>query len=98
MKGCPGGSVIFKCNFPQGQKSLENTVQLCKRNTENGFCHVLLNSTENDLWEHNDRFSMFHNTTEGHLEVAIRNLQNDSGTYECGSPENTVDIDHGKRH
>ena len=88
--------MLFKCNLPQGQKSPANTVQLCKRNPQNASCHVLLNSRENYLWEHNDRFSLFHHTTEEQLEVAIRDLQNDSGTYECGSAENTVVIDDGR--
>ena len=88
--------MLFKCNLPQGQKSPENSVQLCKRNPQNASCHVVVISRENDLWEHSDRFSLFHHTTEGHLEVAIRDLQNDSGTYECGSAENTVVIDDGR--
>lgn len=93
MSGCQDGWIEFTCKYPKpngNYKSID--VVHPKKN---------IRSTKVDKWENKDRVSLYHDTKNEKLRVAIKPLQKqDFGVYNCsfykGSISSRVVV--GKRH
>ncbi|XP_074503583.1 uncharacterized protein LOC141774647 isoform X2 [Sebastes fasciatus] len=76
VKGCRKGWVEFICEYPQKYKTYKS-VAVVKDQT-------LIQSTEENVWESNDRYSVYNDKKKNNVRVAIRQLQRqDSGKYKC---------------
>ncbi|CAK6974478.1 Stabilin-1%2C partial [Scomber scombrus] len=76
VEGCEDGWVEFTCEYPTANQNYENI----KVNGPRGK----IQSTKKDEWEKKDGFSLYHDTKNKTLRVAIKQLQqNDSGEYQC---------------
>nr|XP_020444821.1 polymeric immunoglobulin receptor-like [Monopterus albus] len=75
VKGCTGAWVEFTCNYPKSNSQSVGIVH----NTQ-----ITIRSTRKNEWEHNNRFSLYHDTQNRNLRVFIKHLvQDDSGDYQC---------------
>ncbi|XP_030578920.1 polymeric immunoglobulin receptor-like [Archocentrus centrarchus] len=76
-RACATGWVQFTCKYPKTFKIYEYTDVLTHRGTT-------LRSSQKDVWEDKGRFSLYNNTNQGKLKVAVKHLeQEDFGKYQC---------------
>ncbi|KAI3369579.1 hypothetical protein L3Q82_024392 [Scortum barcoo] len=78
-KGCREGWVEFTCKYPTTDKKYQDIDLVLPKGKET------LQSSKKDVWEKkSSRVSLYHDTTNKHLRVAIKQLgQEDFGKYTC---------------
>ncbi|XP_044204514.1 uncharacterized protein LOC122980507 [Thunnus albacares] len=77
VKGCEGGWVELTCKYPREDQEYQNIEVINPRGKN-------MRSTKKDVWEENDRFSLYHDTRNKNLRMAIKQLEHDdSGEYQC---------------
>lgn len=75
-----GESFVFRCEYPSGWKN--NSKYLCRVDECSNY---LIMTDKHDQWEHEERFSIYDNTSGSFFIVKVDKLgSNDSGTYWCG--------------
>ncbi|KAI3369840.1 hypothetical protein L3Q82_024422 [Scortum barcoo] len=79
VKGCAGGWVEFTCKYPCTDRKYQDIDLVLPKGKET------LRSSEKDVWEKkSSRVSLYHDTTNKHLRVAISQLgQEDFEKYTC---------------
>ncbi|XP_051272264.1 polymeric immunoglobulin receptor-like isoform X6 [Dicentrarchus labrax] len=77
VKGCRGGWVEFTCKYPKTTGNYKNIGVVSRRGT-------FIQATKKNVWETKDSISLYHDTQNEELRVAIRQLQTkDFGEYQC---------------
>ena len=76
MKGCKDGWVEFICQHKTTQQYQSVDVDKDEK--------TIIQSTQKNEWQTEDRFSVYHDEANRKLRVVIKQLQpGDSGEYEC---------------
>lgn len=74
---CAEGWVEFNCKFPKTDK-VYPSAEVVKDDSQ------ILVSNQNNVWKENGRFSLYRDTINKYLRVAIKQLQpGDTGEYKC---------------
>ncbi|XP_044203733.1 polymeric immunoglobulin receptor-like [Thunnus albacares] len=77
VKGCEGGWVELTCKYPRADQEYQKIEGIKPRGTR-------IKSTKKDVWEKDDRFSLYHDTRNKNLRMAIKQLKSeDFGKYKC---------------
>ncbi|XP_037619841.1 polymeric immunoglobulin receptor-like [Sebastes umbrosus] len=77
VKGCRNGWVEFICEYPETDETYTSVAVVKVQRT-------LIESTKENVWESNDRYSVYNDTNNENVRVAIRQLEDeDSGEYKC---------------
>ena len=99
VKGCEGGWVELTCKYPKADQEYQKIEVIKPRGSS-------IQTTKKDVWEKDDRFSLYHDTRNKNLRMAIKQLKSDdSGEYQCkfyprphSSPETQkLELKVGKR-
>ncbi|XP_067442354.1 polymeric immunoglobulin receptor-like isoform X2 [Thunnus thynnus] len=77
VKGCEGGWVELTCKYPREDQEYQKIEVINPRGKN-------IQITENDVWEENGGFSLYHDTRNKNLRMAIKQLKSDDfGKYNC---------------
>ncbi|XP_067442353.1 polymeric immunoglobulin receptor-like isoform X1 [Thunnus thynnus] len=77
VKGCEGGWVELTCKYPREDQEYQKIEVINPRGKN-------IRTTEKDVWEEKGRFSLYHDTRNKNLRMAIKQLErDDSGKYQC---------------
>ncbi|XP_042262588.1 polymeric immunoglobulin receptor-like [Thunnus maccoyii] len=78
VKGCEGGWVEFTCKYPRADQEYQK-IEVIKPSEK-----IYIQITKKDVWEEKGRFSLYHDTRNKNLRMAIKLLKSDdSGEYQC---------------
>ncbi|XP_042262222.1 polymeric immunoglobulin receptor-like [Thunnus maccoyii] len=77
VKGCEGGWVELTCKYPRADQEYQKIEVINPRGAS-------IQTTTKDVWDGDDRFSLYHDTRNKNLRMAIKQLEHDdSGKYNC---------------
>ncbi|XP_044203729.1 polymeric immunoglobulin receptor-like isoform X2 [Thunnus albacares] len=77
VKGCEGGWVELTCKYPKADQDYQKIEVINSRGSS-------IQTTKKDEWDGNDKFSLYHDTRNKNLRMAIKQLEHDDfGEYNC---------------
>ncbi|XP_042261624.1 polymeric immunoglobulin receptor-like isoform X2 [Thunnus maccoyii] len=77
VRGCKGGWVELTCKYPKANQEYQK-IEVIKPRGQN------IRSTKKYKWEKDGRFSLYHDTRNKNLRMAIKQLKSeDFGDYKC---------------
>ncbi|XP_067442355.1 polymeric immunoglobulin receptor-like [Thunnus thynnus] len=77
VKGCEGGWVELTCKYPREDQEYQKIEVINPRGAS-------IQTTKKDVWEEKGRFSLYHDTRNKNLRMAIKQLKSDDfGKYKC---------------